>query len=56
MGRLSHEAHPHWLYPTQNIPFGGMIRKYNVCAFLELPLLLDLTICMQVILEGPWVR
>jgi hypothetical protein len=53
MGHLSHEAHPHWLYPTQNIAFEGMIRKYKACAFLELPLLLDLTICMQTTLEEP---
>jgi hypothetical protein len=26
-GCLSHQAHPHQLYPTQNIPFGGVIRK-----------------------------
>jgi hypothetical protein len=29
---------------TQNIPFEGMIRKYKAYAFLDLPLLLDLTI------------
>jgi hypothetical protein len=22
----------HWLYPTQNITFGGLIRKYKACA------------------------
>ncbi len=27
MGCLSHEAHPHWLCLTQNIPFGAMIRN-----------------------------
>jgi hypothetical protein len=31
-GCLSMKPTTHWLYPTQNITFGGVIRKYKACA------------------------